>query len=226
MASALAAIAELARVVVEADSSRIVVCGHSMGGHGALLLAARLGDRLLGLSVSAGWLRKSDYGDANTLWKHEVALHETPSALRAVLEASDAAFDADAAVSNLCHRQSRWVFFLGFSCCCWCCTGVILHVIMGGSSPQSLSSSSIIASSKESAAAIVCTHIHQSNFAPCWSAGRIRASRVSPAASPPACARRLPECYSDRSGWLEILIPLFPPILIRIQHGAIGGGTL
>ena len=81
---------------LRADASRVIVAGHSMGGHGAFILAATLGDRLLGLAAGAGWLRKETYGDANRAFYWDVGASHAPAALRAALLAPVAEFEADA----------------------------------------------------------------------------------------------------------------------------------
>ena len=48
--------------VPRADALRLVVSGHSMGGHGALALATHFPGRTLCLTASAGWDRKESYG--------------------------------------------------------------------------------------------------------------------------------------------------------------------
>ena len=76
-----------------------------MGGHGALLLAAILGDRLIGLAAGAGWLRKETYGDANRAFYWDVGAAHAPAALRAALLAPVAEFEADLlAPPNLAGR--------------------------------------------------------------------------------------------------------------------------
>ena len=45
-------------------------------------------DRAVGLSANAGWLRKEQYGDSNTLFLHDSSLHALEPGLKAVLEAS------------------------------------------------------------------------------------------------------------------------------------------
>jgi pimeloyl-ACP methyl ester carboxylesterase len=54
-----------------ADISRVVVAGHSMGGHGALIFATHFPDRVLGVAPLAAWIRKEAYGDSNNLFEHD-----------------------------------------------------------------------------------------------------------------------------------------------------------
>ena len=58
MRHALKAVDALAAWRGVSQKPAILVAGHSMGGHGAGLLAAALGPAAVGLSVNAGWLRK------------------------------------------------------------------------------------------------------------------------------------------------------------------------
>lgn len=48
-----------------ADLGRVVVHGHSRGGHGAWALATRRG---LPVASACGWYSREEYGDANNLW--------------------------------------------------------------------------------------------------------------------------------------------------------------
>lgn len=83
----------------------VVVTGHSMGGHGAALLAAVLGDAR-GLSATAGWLRKEAYGDSNARYVHDAAAHAVEPALRAVLDATLAGSEVDTLATNLCRAPA------------------------------------------------------------------------------------------------------------------------
>ena len=85
---------------------QIVVAGHSMGGHGAGLLAAALGSRAKGVAINAGWPRKEVYGDSNTRYLHDQGAHLIEPALRGVLDATLAGSAVDAVASNLCCMRS------------------------------------------------------------------------------------------------------------------------
>ncbi|KAK3251372.1 hypothetical protein CYMTET_39286 [Cymbomonas tetramitiformis] len=104
---ALSALQALARASAESypseacDPLRVLVAGHSMGGHGALLFALSSPDRALALNTNAGWLRKDSYGDSNTLWKHDLGVARTDPMLRALLEAAEAETATDSLASNL-----------------------------------------------------------------------------------------------------------------------------
>ena len=76
-----------------------------MGGHGAALLAAVLGDAR-GLSATAGWLRKEAYGDSNARYVHDAAAHAIEPALRAVLDATLAGSEVDTLATNLCRAPA------------------------------------------------------------------------------------------------------------------------
>ena len=85
-----------------AGPPQIVVAGHSMGGHGAGLLAAALGSGAKGVAINAGWPRKEVYGDSNTRYLHDQGAHLIEPALRGVLDATLAGSAVDAVASNLC----------------------------------------------------------------------------------------------------------------------------
>ena len=61
-----------------------------MGGHGAALLAAVLGDAR-GLSATAGWLRKEAYGDSSARYVHDAAARRVAILFLPPAEASSAA---------------------------------------------------------------------------------------------------------------------------------------
>ena len=94
-----------ARLPAERRDLDVVVTGHSMGGHGAALLAAVLGDAR-GLSATAGWLRKEAYGDSNARYVHDAAAHAIEPALRAVLDATLAGSEVDTLATNLCRAPA------------------------------------------------------------------------------------------------------------------------
>eukprot|EP00051_Salpingoeca_urceolata_P014544 m.185404 g.185404 ORF g.185404 m.185404 type:complete len:998 (+) comp18116_c0_seq7:2010-5003(+) len=70
-----------------ADSSRLIIAGHSMGGHGAWHLASLVPDAVMALIPAAGWISKEDYGDTNLFMRHDVAASFISPALKAILEA-------------------------------------------------------------------------------------------------------------------------------------------
>ena len=70
MRTAMRAIDVLAKAEATADPSRLIVHGHSRGGHGALGIATRIPDRVLGVASACGWYSREEYGDANNIWVH------------------------------------------------------------------------------------------------------------------------------------------------------------
>lgn len=83
---ALAAVAWLGDVTKgagdHADVARLIVAGHSMGGHGAWLFGVLEPGRTLCLNPNAGWLRKEQYGDSNTLFTHDLRLDTVDARLK------------------------------------------------------------------------------------------------------------------------------------------------
>lgn len=71
--------------------------GHSMGGHGALLLATHFPDMLLASLPAAGWLRLSTYGESGD----SEDLSYSDASLRALLAVSSAEYNADLYAENL-----------------------------------------------------------------------------------------------------------------------------
>ena len=55
------------------SASHLLYAGHSMGGHGAWVLATLAPDRAIGVVSSAGWIKKEQYGDSNNFFLHDVA---------------------------------------------------------------------------------------------------------------------------------------------------------
>ena len=112
----LAAIDALAAAEPAADAARLIVHGHSRGGHGAWALATRLADRVLGVASACGWYSREECaplpappptplaarharlalaadGDANNLWVHETSLMHADKALVGLLHAAVAEND-------------------------------------------------------------------------------------------------------------------------------------
>eukprot|EP00927_Polykrikos_kofoidii_P049711 TRINITY_DN43727_c0_g1_i1.p1 TRINITY_DN43727_c0_g1~~TRINITY_DN43727_c0_g1_i1.p1 ORF type:complete len:986 (-),score=93.86 TRINITY_DN43727_c0_g1_i1:212-3052(-) len=108
MRSALRAIDVLAAAPVtpSADSQRLVVHGHSRGGHGAWGLATRIPDRVLGVASACGWYSREEYGDANNLWIHETSLMHLDKVLLGLLHASIAENENSLHASNLRGMQA------------------------------------------------------------------------------------------------------------------------
>eukprot|EP00927_Polykrikos_kofoidii_P034514 TRINITY_DN29275_c0_g1_i1.p1 TRINITY_DN29275_c0_g1~~TRINITY_DN29275_c0_g1_i1.p1 ORF type:complete len:1064 (+),score=172.94 TRINITY_DN29275_c0_g1_i1:62-3193(+) len=95
--SALAATG--ARHVV--DIENVIFAGHSMGGHGAWLLAAGLPGAALCVASSASWLRKDQYADSNKVFLHDIATSEVEPALEALLRSAETEFDVERHAATL-----------------------------------------------------------------------------------------------------------------------------
>lgn len=65
-----------------ANANQLIVAGHSMGGHGAWLFGVLEPGRTHCLNPNAGWLRKEQYGDSNTLFTHDLRLDTIDSRLK------------------------------------------------------------------------------------------------------------------------------------------------
>ena len=77
------------------------MAGHSMGGHGAWLVAASAPDRFLCLSPAAGWIRKEEYHVSNSFFRLDVANSFIDLKLKMILEMAMSEFHVDRLVSNL-----------------------------------------------------------------------------------------------------------------------------
>jgi hypothetical protein len=55
-----------------ADTNKVLFAGHSMGGHGAWVIATHYPDLAVGVASAAGWIRKEYYGDSNDLFVHDL----------------------------------------------------------------------------------------------------------------------------------------------------------
>ena len=84
-----------------ANVGSVLVAGHSMGGHGAWLLAVTSPDRVRAVNPNAGWLCKEFYGDSNTAFLFDSRLDSVDHRLRAILAASVAENCATSLASNL-----------------------------------------------------------------------------------------------------------------------------
>ncbi|CAE8684080.1 unnamed protein product, partial [Polarella glacialis] len=105
-AAALAALRALPKVaaklgVQEPDIGRVLVAGHSMGGHGSWLLASALRDQALGLASSASWLRKDQYADSNKVMLHDIAAADVELALLALMRSAEAEFEVESQAPTL-----------------------------------------------------------------------------------------------------------------------------
>ena len=84
-----------------ADAERVVIAGHSMGGHGAWQLSVHHPDKTLAVISAAGWLSKEDYGDSNVFYRHDVSISHTDPLTKSVQESCVAENQADKHASNL-----------------------------------------------------------------------------------------------------------------------------
>ncbi|GFR83310.1 afadin-and alpha-actinin-binding protein [Elysia marginata] len=85
----------------QADPTRVVFAGHSMGGHGAWHLATHFPDRAVGLVSLAGWIKKEEYGDSNLFYRHDISNSYVDPSLKSIMEACVAENDVDRHTSNL-----------------------------------------------------------------------------------------------------------------------------
>lgn len=58
---------------VPIDTERLLIAGHSMGGHGAWVVALQAASRVLGVASVSGWAKKETYGDSNFLFDQSVS---------------------------------------------------------------------------------------------------------------------------------------------------------
>lgn len=80
---------------IPVDVSRVIFAGHSMGGHGAWLLAIAEPGKALCVVSSASWLRKDQYSDSNKVFMHDVATSGVDPALAGLLRAAEEEFNTD-----------------------------------------------------------------------------------------------------------------------------------
>jgi len=78
-----------------------IVAGHSMGAHGAWLLAANDPDASVCLSASAGWLAKEQYATSNAFFHLDVQNSFTQPGLRAILARALQEYHVDELAGNL-----------------------------------------------------------------------------------------------------------------------------
>ena len=86
----------------EVDVYNVVYAGHSRGGHGALLFATHLPDLACGVFSSNGWIRREYYGDANSIFQHDMQLsHADPTIIRRSFESSIIENDVSMSAPNM-----------------------------------------------------------------------------------------------------------------------------
>ncbi|ELU12464.1 hypothetical protein CAPTEDRAFT_191936 [Capitella teleta] len=83
------------------STDKLIVTGHSMGGHGAWHLATHYPDRVIALIPLAGWNKKEEYGDSNAFFRHDISSSEVDPRLKAILESCVSENEVDRHVSNL-----------------------------------------------------------------------------------------------------------------------------
>ena len=112
--SASAALAGLRRLLARqptlpqvSSRARGIIAGHSMGGHGALMLAANEPSRFACLSSTALWIAKESYSVANAFFQGDVQLAFTAPRLQALLLQSLGEFHPDRLASNMAQLRAH-----------------------------------------------------------------------------------------------------------------------
>ena len=88
---------------IRADTENVIFAGHSMGGHGAWILAYNYPDKALAVIPQAGWTLKETYGDSNTLFLHDLQSSSIDNRLKSIIEASVQENSCEFHVPNLKH---------------------------------------------------------------------------------------------------------------------------
>ncbi|CAE8691920.1 unnamed protein product [Polarella glacialis] len=86
---------------VAADASRLLVAGHSRGGHGAWNLAERIPDRVLAVAPQSSWHSREQYSDANVIFSQDTSLLNLDPGLKAILERAIIENDSAMLAANL-----------------------------------------------------------------------------------------------------------------------------
>eukprot|EP00052_Salpingoeca_macrocollata_P019972 m.167024 g.167024 ORF g.167024 m.167024 type:complete len:463 (-) comp21121_c0_seq11:36-1424(-) len=86
---------------LQANANKLLIAGHSMGGHGAWHAATFYPDRTLAAMPLAGWLGKQTYGDANVFYRHDVGESFVSPEVQSMQYATFADNDVDRLASNL-----------------------------------------------------------------------------------------------------------------------------
>ena len=87
------------------DSHRVVVSGHSRGGHGALTFATHFPDRVLAVVSASGYPDRESYGDANILFDIDLQLSYMDPHLLAIHLSTIHEHDNTQSASNLKHMD-------------------------------------------------------------------------------------------------------------------------
>ena len=103
------AVAAVRFLETKIKTNKIIIVGHSMGAHGALLLASshpKFRSRVVAVAAVAPWSTKVLYGDSNTRFTLDTHVHKVDPQLRAVLDASLVEHDVDRHAVNLCSLKT------------------------------------------------------------------------------------------------------------------------
>eukprot|EP01041_Mallomonas_annulata_P003130 gene3130-6156_t len=84
-----------------ADMTRVVLGGHSRGGHGVLTLATHCPDRFLAVATASGYADRENYGDANSLFDVDLQMSYMDPLLIAIHMAMIHEYDNAQSISNL-----------------------------------------------------------------------------------------------------------------------------
>lgn len=82
------------------DARRVLVSGHSRGGHGAWLYLTNRPDATLAAMPAAGWSNRQLYGDANSIFMYDAQLSEMDARARGVLENTLLEYDTAISAPN------------------------------------------------------------------------------------------------------------------------------
>jgi hypothetical protein len=82
-----------------------IVSGHSMGGHGAWVVAENQPDAFVCSFPFSGWIKKEEYSNSNAFYELDIASSSTSPILKRILEQVLSEYHSDLLVSNLqLHR--------------------------------------------------------------------------------------------------------------------------
>lgn len=78
-----------------------IIAGHSMGGHGAWMLAVNAPNFASCVTAAASWIKKEEYGVANAFFDLDISASFIEPGLKAILEHSMGEFHVDRLIENL-----------------------------------------------------------------------------------------------------------------------------
>ncbi|CAD7926882.1 unnamed protein product [Amoebophrya sp. A25] len=87
------------------DDEKMIYTGHSMGGHGAMVLATRAPGPMQAVAPLGMWIKKEEYGDSNRFFHLDVQNAHVEPSLKAVLEASMAENSVEPQLGNVAERR-------------------------------------------------------------------------------------------------------------------------